>query len=102
MVVSKPCVKRCSKCGHVKFIWSFSPCTKSKDGKQYYCKQCNLIEVRAYAQRRKALPPKPPESGEKRCHVCKITKALSEFNVDRCRKDGCQGACRACCAVLTT
>lgn len=33
---------------------------------------------------------------EKKCHSCKVTKNVADFNNNRNQKDGLQGACRAC------
>lgn len=109
-------VKRCSHCGRVLPVSSFSRSSKNKDGLQCWCKDCQRACSRSSSRRAcgsRSTPSVSSLSGDalgllskadmraqniKLCARCQTVKPLSEFSPDLRNRDGHKGWCKSCCA----
>lgn len=108
-------VKRCSHCGRVLPVSSFSRSSKNKDGLQCWCKDCQRACNRSSSRRAcgsRSTPSVSSLSGDalgllsradmraqniKLCARCQTVKPLSEFSPDPRNRDGHKGWCKSCC-----
>lgn len=108
-------VKRCSHCGRVLPVSSFSRSSKNKDGLQCWCKDCQRACNRSSSRRAcgsRSTPSVSSLSGDalgllsradmraqniKLCARCQTVKPLSEFSPDPRNRDGHKSWCKSCC-----
>ena len=108
-------VKRCSHCGRVLPVSSFSRSSKNKDGLQCWCKDCQRACNRSSSRRAcgsRSTPSVSSLSGDalgllsradmraqniNLCARCQTVKPLSEFSPDPRNRDGHKGWCKSCC-----
>ena len=103
--------KRCTKCEKWKDESKFGKDRYSKDGLNYWCKDCERADNRErykkegkglktyyrYEERHRVVD----EVKQKRCSRCKSWKAESEFYKNRSCKDGLQFPCKTCANKAT-
>lgn len=99
--MSEP-LKRCTRCKEERPFGMFNKCSRSKDGKQTWCKLCKSDHWTETQPRKPHLAQPIPE-GMKRCGRCRETKALAEFYRVSLRvtgrggyKDGRDYTCKQC------
>lgn len=108
-------VKRCSRCGRVLPVSSFSRSSKNKDGLQCWCKDCQRACHRSSYRRAcgsRSTPSVSSLGGDslgllsradmraqniKLCARCQTVKPLSEFSSDPHNRDGHKSWCKSCC-----
>lgn len=108
-------VKRCSHCGRVLPVSSFSRSSKNKDGLQCWCKDCQRACSRSSSRRAcgsRSTPSVSSLSGDalgllskadmraqniKLCTRCQTVKPLSAFSPDPHNRDGHKSWCKSCC-----
>lgn len=108
-------VKRCSRCGRVLPVSSFSRSSKNKDGLQCWCKDCQRACHCSSSRRAcgsRSTPSVSKLSGDalgllsmadmraqniKLCTRCQTVKPLSAFSPSRHNADGHQSWCKSCC-----
>lgn len=108
-------VKRCSRCGRVLPVSSFSRSSKNKDGLQCWCKDCQRACHCSSSRRAcgsRSTPSVSKLSGDalgllsradmraqniKLCARCQTVKPLSEFSPDPHNRDGHKSWCKSCC-----
>ena len=108
-------VKRCSRCGRVLPVSSFSRSSKNKDGLQCWCKDCQRACNRSSSRRAggsRSTPSVSSLGGDslgllsradmraqniKLCARCQTVKPLSEFSPDPHNRDGHKSWCKSCC-----
>lgn len=108
-------VKRCSRCGRVLPVSSFSRSSKNKDGLQCWCKDCQRACHCSSSRRAcgsRSTPSVSKLSGDalgllsmadmraqniKLCTRCQTVKPLSAFSPNRHNADGHQSWCKSCC-----
>lgn len=108
-------VKRCSHCGRVLPVSSFSRSSKNKDGLQCWCKDCQRACSRSSSRRAcgsRSTPSVSSLSGDalgllskadmraqniKLCARCQTVKPLSAFSPNSRNADGHQSWCKSCC-----
>ena len=79
--------KICTKCNEEKELSLFSKCRTTKDGLQYWCKNCKTT-----AKPKEILP-----EGRKRCTKCNKVKLVTEFTqLKTGSKDGYTSQCKNC------
>lgn len=108
-------VKRCTKCKEVKDFSEFNKSSISKDGHEFYCRECVSLMAREYRMKKiidsnismevedsnnKLIEKKILESENQlfKCTVCRESKKGSEFAISRGRlNNGCRHTtCKAC------
>ena len=104
--------KVCAHCGRELPVSSFGRHSRTKDGYQPYCKECQSEMNKGHKKREpfqhNEAPKKPePEQveklpeGMKRCSHCKKVLPVSEFNKHWKAKDGLQACCKECQTEMT-
>jgi hypothetical protein len=103
-------MKRCTRCGKLKGKGEFGKQKRYKDGRKYWCKQCEQQYQRAYYLRNhKAIRRnfKYDESHrvfggvkQKMCRNCIKWKDESEFHRDPTTRDGLNAKCKKCAKKL--
>jgi hypothetical protein len=96
-------VKQCSRCKEALPIDSFYASTRSKDGLQAYCKECQLYarRKRVASKRLTLLAALPADHYErKRCPKCSEVKPRAEYHKNGSAPDGLQGYCKECSAEM--
>lgn len=89
--------KRCSECKAVKHNSSFRINRRRPDGLHSMCKPCSSIIERQCRENRKAInSASPPQVSTKKCAICKLTLAASEFNKRLEITDGLNCICKEC------
>jgi len=87
--------KVCSKCGMEKSVNEFYKDTAQKSGYYPSCKPCKLITSKEVRDRYAKLETR--EMKEKKvCSGCKQQKNVSEYQKNKCQKDGMNNECREC------
>ena len=81
-------LKVCSLCKRKLPKTEFGKCNSTKDGLQYYCKECQRI----YRKGKKAL---------KACSKCGELKPIYEFYESRITNDGLFDMCKSCCKTYS-
>jgi hypothetical protein len=88
-------MKLCPRCKEEKLLGCFSKNKQSKDGFQFYCKQCESVfhktKRKENRDRKVIVPPTT-----KACPGCGLTKPASDFSKSRRDKDGLQSKCKRC------
>ena len=101
--------KVCSHCGRELPVSNFGRHSRTKDGYQPCCKECQSEMNKGHKKRQpfenneapaKPELPEPIPEGMKRCCHCKQILPVSEFNKAAGAKDGLQSACRSCISEL--
>jgi hypothetical protein len=93
--------KWCRECDTVKPLDAFQRHSKTRDGRQTYCRDCFARRYRATREaqglisRPVSLPP-----GFKFCRGCQETKALVEFPASARARDGRYFRCKACASAI--
>jgi len=87
-------MKTCTKCKIEKPSTEFYNTKKNKDGKSYYCKECN----REYYYKCVGRLPRisSTKAGYKICSKCKVEKVLKEFHKQKKGKFGVAQNCKHC------
>lgn len=87
----------CSKCNQLKPEAAFAKCSRSRTGRQRWCKDCTKVYgfVR-YQERQKSISV--PAS--KICYECNKTLPASSFHLWAISKDGLRARCRDCCSIV--
>ena len=92
--------KECSRCHRFLPLSMFNKRTRSKDGLESYCRECNQKRNKEYRERfkreiktgqRKYDTPK-----KKKCRECHRILNASEFTIHSFRKDGLSTYCKKC------
>jgi hypothetical protein len=86
-------MKTCSKC---KVSKPFSEYYKDKSrnaGLTLLCKECFKERARKYSERYRQTPS---YKTTKTCYKCKVSKTISDFCLDKHRKDGRSSCCKEC------
>jgi hypothetical protein len=52
--VGEPVEKRCSRCGETKPVGAFYRNSKTRDGRQSWCTECNLASAKAWQAKKRA------------------------------------------------
>ncbi len=91
--------KTCARCGGIFPILMFSRCQSSRDGRQPYCKECDLIRQREWraahkAKMRHSDAAMPKDT--KICTKCRRELPLSAFHKHSYNVDGLQCHCKEC------
>jgi 5-methylcytosine-specific restriction endonuclease McrA len=92
--------KVCSKCGIEKSLSEFHKNNRNKLGVDSRCKQCKSEYARK--RQRELNPNYKPRIKEnlplnkKRCSKCGEIKDLTEYHVNKTKKDGIESACKVC------
>ena len=103
--------KVCSHCGRELPISSFGRHSRTKDGYQPCCKDCQSEMNRGHKKRgpfeHNEAPAKPEEpekipDGMKKCSHCGRILPVSEFRKHKGAPDGLQYACKECQVEMTT
>lgn len=90
---------RCTKCGEVKGVDSFHR-KNNKVGRRTICKQCRArTPLQIIKQREESSSLLLNEL--RRCSGCGEVKPLSDFFVDRRRKDGYMRKCKSCIRAVS-
>jgi hypothetical protein len=79
-------VKRCSNCGSVFDVEEFRPCRSTKDGRQYYCRECH--KPKQTLKRR--------SKQEKVCLICGKRHSYTEYSPANNTVDGLADVCNVC------
>jgi 5-methylcytosine-specific restriction endonuclease McrA len=88
--------KICTKCGVEKDVGEFAKHSNSKDGLQYWCKECkrkNHMENKDKPKKQKRVSNIP---GMKICSRCGEEKSTDLFSIDRIHGDGLRCNCKEC------
>jgi len=80
-------MKQCRKCSQVKPKDEFNKKTRSKDGLQSYCKDCQKTSVATKSDETK---------NKKTCNTCNVEKPLSDFYKAKDGKHGREAVCKLC------
>ena len=91
-----PIVKRCAKCGVEKPLIEFANHSKTRDGLQYWCKECkseNHQKNKNKPVKRRIVSSKP---GMKYCCRCGEEKPTNLFSKSKYSKDGLKHSCKVC------
>lgn len=91
-------MKHCSRCRHLRPLDDFYRSSKSRDGRQSYCKSCvrdALRERSALKEKKRRVRPSAPE-GFKHCLDCETAKPLDEFCSNKRSRDGRAAYCKEC------
>ena len=103
--------KVCSHCGRELPITNFGRHSRTKDGYQPCCKECQSEMNKGHKKRgpfQHNEPPAKPEEpekipdGMKKCSHCGQILPVSEFRKHKGSPDGLQYACKACQVEMTT
>jgi hypothetical protein len=105
-------VKTCLMCKDALAVSCFYKSSSSKDGYQYWCKSCSLLEKKVYQKKEENAPKiqtirqkyrsthngyKPdPTLISKLCPSCKNTKPSSAFALNCHSKNGYKSQCKDC------
>src|SRR3954453_19540320 len=95
-------VKGCRDCGQEKPLETFSPSTKSRDGRGSYCRSClaerhkRYRRAKAAAEGRQLRERHEVPEGHRWCPECKSAKPLMEFPRNRSARGGYGGYCKPC------
>lgn len=98
-------MKRCSRCKTEKPLADFAKHSRTKDGKQNYCKACSQQYVREWeaanvervaAKRARNLAEAVSGERTKVCKGCTEEKSLLEFYAHRSTRDRRATHCKAC------
>lgn len=88
-------MKKCSRCLLEKPVTEFAIDTLSKDGFQYYCKQCQSAYHKAYREVLIASPA-TVHVESKVCLDCGLEKPRSQFGKKSSSKDKLNSYCKPC------
>lgn len=103
--------KVCSRCGRELPIANFGRHSRTKDGYQPCCRECQSKMNKGHKKRkpfeRNEAPAKPEEpepipEGMKRCSHCGRILPVTEFRKHKNHPDGLQYACKECQVEMTT
>ena len=103
--------KVCSHCGRELPVTNFGRHSRTKDGYQPCCKECQSEMNKGHRKRgpfqNNEAPAKPEEpevipEGMKRCSHCGKILPVSEFRKHKGSPDGLQYACKTCQVEMTT
>lgn len=83
-------MKKCTKCLLEKSLNSFHNHMKSKDGLDYWCKDCKKAQDISYNF-------KPNYEGSKDCQRCNEHKDKESFYKCKRNPDGLENRCKKCC-----
>ena len=104
-------MKVCSRCGRELPITNFGRHSRTKDGYQPCCKECQSEMNKGHKKRgpfQYNEPPAKPEEpekipdGMKKCSHCGQILPVSEFRKHKGSPDGLQYACKTCQVEMTT
>ena len=104
-------MKVCSHCGRELPITNFGRHSRTKDGYQPCCKECQSEMNKGHKKRgpfQHNEPPAKPEEpekipdGMKKCSHCGQILPVSEFRKHKGSPDGLQYACKTCQVEMTT
>ncbi|BDA43765.1 hypothetical protein COCOBI_04-7810 [Coccomyxa sp. Obi] len=89
--------KKCTSCNVEKPASEFDRQWKSRDGLQYFCRPCKVIEAKALGLK---APLIIPTVAEARCTRCKLLKPAAKF-YRMSRANGLRPWCKACVGEYT-
>lgn len=104
-------MKVCSRCGRELPITNFGRHSRTKDGYQPCCRECQSEMNKGHKKRgpfehnEKPAKPEEPEKipeGMKKCSHCGKILPVSEFRKHKGSPDGLQYACKTCQVEMTT
>lgn len=104
-------MKVCSRCGRELPITNFGRHSRTKDGYQPCCRECQSQMNKGHKKRgpfehnEKPAKPEEPEKipeGMKKCSHCGKILPVSEFRKHKGSPDGLQYACKTCQVEMTT
>ena len=88
--------KRCRQCGEIKPTQEFHRNYANLEGLHNLCKTCRRAsDKRRFEKIERILADNPP-TGKKVCAKCKEETELTNFYVDRTKKDGRKTYCKQC------
>ena len=88
--------KRCRQCGETKPTQEFHRNYANREGLHNLCKTCRRAsDKRRFEKIERILADNPP-TGKKVCAKCKEETELTNFYVDRTKKDGRKTYCKQC------
>lgn len=90
--------KQCNKCGVVKPETEFYLAKGSR--REQDCKQCRLARQKQFRANNPKAKFEPIDTGSKACADCGVVKPISDFQVNRVKKDGRKSVCGSCCSLL--
>ena len=88
--------KRCRQCGEIKSAQEFHRNYANLEGLHNLCKTCRRAsDRRRFEKNERSLADNPP-TGKKVCAKCEEETELTNFYVDRTKKDGRKTYCKQC------
>lgn len=103
--------KVCSHCGRELPVENFWRHSRTKDGYQPCCKECQSEMNKGHRKRQpfqhneapaRPLEPEKIPDGMKKCSHCGRLLPIAQFNKHGRAKDGLQAACKECQVTMTT
>ena len=88
-------MKRCARCDRDLPTSAFTRRAASRDGLQYWCRECNSEWARSRHPLRRAPTPEV-QVGQKWCRRCEEAKSTDQFAKNASARDGLQAHCRSC------
>ena len=88
--------KKCTQCDTIKDISEFYNRIGSIDGKVAECKDCTMVMYEKRKEKYETADIVIPEN--KKCHICEITKEITEFDLKKDSPDGHKIWCKKCCS----
>ena len=88
--------KKCTHCNTIKDISKFYNRIGSIDGKTSECKDCTMIMYDNRKEKYENMDIVIPDN--KKCHICEITKEITEFDLKKDSPDGHKIWCKKCCS----
>jgi len=88
--------KKCTQCDTIKDISEFYNRIGSIDGKVAECKDCTMVMYEKRKENYETADIVIPDN--KKCHICEITKEITEFDLKKDSPDGHKIWCKKCCS----
>ena len=88
--------KKCTQCNNIKDISEFYNRIGSIDGKTSECKDCIMVTYEKRKEKYETDDIVIPDN--KKCHICEITKEITEFDLKKDSPDGHKIWCKKCCS----
>ena len=88
--------KKCTQCNTIKDISEFYNRIGSIDGKTSECKDCTMVMYDNRKEKYEKMDIVIPDN--KKCHICEITKEITEFDLKKDSPDGHKIWCKKCCS----
>jgi prophage antirepressor-like protein len=88
--------KKCTQCNTIKDISEFFNRIGSIDGKVSECKICTMVMYEKRKEKYETADIVIPKN--KKCHICEVTKTITEFDLKKDSPDGHKIWCKKCCS----